>query len=338
MKPLDPKKYLKDLIEELIELSVKNCLKTTIKVGIFIFDAVASAFIRGVVSHNAYRACPKCSTTGSYHGRMCYPALNEKSRTDTNFRNRTDPEHHNEKFREPNSSALEALDVDIVKSCPNDYMHLILLGVTKKFLKMILKRIKFPKNALLRMKLDKLNISNISNSIALAHFYQPSDFCRQIRDLEYINFFKAIGGKLPLQELANRVTEHAEIVAGNLKKQMESKVHYPTYTKNKLSLTPEIIVSNDHKNCWILTEDKEIRKFEKVVTVNGEDLVAGKAIKNKTDYFEIPIKSSILDIFHSNGELQEASPIKFSKIQCKLFCIPDINNDRVFIPILHTTI
>lgn len=50
---------------------------------------------------------------------------------------------------------------------------------------------KYPKNGLLRMKLDKLHLKNITMVTALAHFYQPSDFGRKIRYLEYLNFFKA---------------------------------------------------------------------------------------------------------------------------------------------------
>lgn len=139
-KPFDAKVFLKDLIEEVRQLALSPFMNNFIKIGIFIFDAVASAFIRGVVPHNAYKACPKCTTTGSHHGRMCYASLDSIPRTNFSFRSRNDQQHHQEKCKEPNSSAIEAFDIDVIKSCPNDYMHLILLGVTKKFLKMILKK------------------------------------------------------------------------------------------------------------------------------------------------------------------------------------------------------
>lgn len=444
-KPLNPGRYLEDLINELKDLSNNLFRGTLVKVGTFVFDAVASAFIRGIVPHNAYRACPKCTTTGSYHGRMCYPSMNSTPRNNANFRAREDVNHHSKHFKEPNSSPLEALDIDIVKSCPGDYMHLILLGVTKKFLKIILRKSKIPTNALLRMKLNKINLKGITDGIARAYLYQPFDFCRKIRTLEYINFFKAnelrtflcyhgivvlkgnihpelyecfkvlhcavsiclskrhihkllplarelfltfiklfikvfgenmvsynvhnlqhvvddviengpldqfsafefesflgvlkkyiLSGKHPLAEMANRVVEHVHFVVENLKKKLNKQEQYPKYSRFKLNLTSDITINNSHQNSWFLTKDKRIVRFEKIEEIDNTPKIFGKRIITTTDYFELPIKSSILNIYYSDGALGTITPIDISEVSEKLFCIPDADDFKVFIPILHS--
>lgn len=235
-KPSNCKDYLKDFIGELNELESNAFLGITVKPGIFIFDAVASAFIRGVVPHNAYRACQKCVTKGKYRGRMCYPSIRCPLRNNRDFRSRKDVRHHNKKFKTPNSSPLEAIrNFDVVKQCPTDYMHLILLGVIKKFLKIILKKVSIPTNALLRLKLKKTDWSCITKATALAKLYQPSDFSRRIRLLENINFFKAT-------ELRTFLCYHGIVV-------LKGNVHSDFYECFKLLHCAVIIcLSKRHEN------------------------------------------------------------------------------------------
>lgn len=445
-KPNCPKQLLEDVIKELFELRQSEFMNKIIKVGICVFDALASAFTRGVVSHNAYESCPKCTTFGSYHGgRTCYPSLNSTLRTDETFRSRANIGHHSEKFKTPNSTPLESLDIDIVKSCPLDYMHLILLGVVKKFLKMILMKMKYPKNALLRFKLNAINLPEIEKLIALARLYQPSDFCRKIRTLEYIKFFKATelrtficyhgivvlngnihnefyecfkllhcavviccsdklikiflpvatelfksfikafinifgncmvsynvhnlqhvvedvklygkldnfsafnfesqlgklkkllhGGKHPLHEVSNRIIEQEQYVSDNLKKVIEEPESYPKYTEYKLQLSSNIILTNKHENCWFITKTKKIVRFEKVKVIDEIPMIIGKSVVSTEDYYKLPIRSSLLGTYYSDGKLEEIAPIDFSEFSEKMFCIPDLKNMKVFLTILHT--
>lgn len=444
-KPLCPKKYLEELISELVELENNNFMGKVVKIGIFIFDAVASAFIRGVVPHNSYKSCPKCTTTGSYHSRMCYPSMNCSKRTNISFRNRDDPHHHKDTFKAPNSTPLEALNIDVINACPNDYMHLILLGVVKKFLKIILKKMNIPTNVLLRTKLNETNVSEIEKCTALARLYQPSDFSRKIRTLEYISFFKATelrtflcyhgivvlkdninpnlyecfkflhcavticlsnklidiflplaeelfntfiqlfiklfgenmvsynvhnlqhvvadvrlygrldnssafeyesflgklkklvhSGKHPLQEVSNRLIEHTDNVLENLKKEIETENKYPRFSKSKLELSKELKLTNKIEDCWFLTNGTRIIRLEKIKIINKVPKIIGKAIKQTSDYYDLPVRSSLLGIFYSNGELEEVDPLDFSDVSSKLFCIPDLKDNKVFITILHT--
>lgn len=445
-KPKCPKKYLEELIAELLELENNTFMGKVVKIGIFIFDAVASAFIRGVVPHNSYKSCPKCTTTGSYHSRMCYPSINSSARTNTSFRNRDDPQHHKDGFKATNSTPLEALNIDVINACPNDYMHLILLGVVKKFLKIILKKMNIPTNVLLRTMLNETNVIEIEKCTALARLYQPSDFSRKIRTLDYISFFKATelrtflcyhgivvlkdnihprlyecfkflhcavticlsnklidiflplaevlfktfiqlfiklfgenmvsynvhnlqhvvadvrlhgrldnssafeyesflgklkklvhSGKHPLQEVSNRLSEHMDNILENLKKEIiEADTKYPKFSKSKLKLSKEIKLTNKLEDCWFITNDTRIIRLEKIKVINNVPKIIGKAIKETSDYYDLPVKSSLLGTFYSNGELEEIDPLDLSDVSSKMFCIPDLKNNKVFMTMLHT--
>lgn len=445
-KPYNPKVFLKDFIEEMKEFEKGKVFDTIINMGIFVFDAVASAYIRGVVGHNAYKSCPKCTTTGSYHGRMCYPSISCDLRSNEDFRQRKDPDHHNKNFQNPNSGPIEDLNIDVIKSCPTDYMHLILLGVVKKFLKIVLKKMSFPKNGLLRMKLDKIKMENIFNATALALYNQPSDFVRKIRSIEHIHFFKASelrtflcyhgivvlkhniheefyycflllhcavricmsqllirkllplakklfiafikmfikqfgegmvsynihnlqhvvedvklhgpldsfsafeyenhlgvlkkyikSGKHPLQEMSLRVLENMDFTIKNLKEKLSSPQVYPKFSSSKIQLSSNVTLSKDNKNCWFLSKDKKICRFEKIEIEDGIPKIIAKCIKETSDFFTVPIKSSILDIYYSDGLLGDCQQMHINDISEKMFCIPDLNGKKVFIPLIHST-
>lgn len=58
---------------------------------------------------------------------MTFPRINAELRTDTNFRNRSQSEHHKLK------SIMEDLPIDMVRSFPtSDPLHLFELGIMKK--------------------------------------------------------------------------------------------------------------------------------------------------------------------------------------------------------------
>lgn len=62
---------------------------------------------------------------------MAFPYFDAPLRTDENFRNRTQPEHHSEE----ESSPLEELPIDMIKCFPtSDPLHLLELGIMKKLL------------------------------------------------------------------------------------------------------------------------------------------------------------------------------------------------------------
>lgn len=103
-----------------------NSKKVSVKLKAIICDAPVKAFICNVKCHTGYFGCTKCVCEGDYvDHRIIFNSLNSELRTNSSFRNRSQPEHHH------GHSILEELDIDMVKTFPLDYMHLVLLGVTK---------------------------------------------------------------------------------------------------------------------------------------------------------------------------------------------------------------
>ena len=133
-KPSDVNCYLKDFVDEMstiIENGGITFQSKTIKVQVigFVCDAPARAFIKCVKTHSGFSSCERCDIHGEFLGRVVFLDRNCPERNDLNFRSQTDPDHHRGK------SILERLEsVDLVKDFPLDYMHLICLGVVKKFL------------------------------------------------------------------------------------------------------------------------------------------------------------------------------------------------------------
>lgn len=145
-----------------------------------------------------------------------------------------------------------------------------------------------------------------------------------------------LSGKNPLAEMANRVVEHAELDVENLREELMTQKQYPKHSRKKLQLNSDVTITNNSSNCWFLTKARKIVRFEAVQLINDVPKIVGKSIKSSTDYYEMPIKSSVLDIYYSDGELEKMDPLDFSEVSKKLFCIPDNQNYKVFIPILHS--
>lgn len=91
-------------------------------------DAPARSFIKCIKSHNAYYGCDRCIQQGEWSGRVIFPVTDAEERTDYSFRNLIQKDHH--KSRSP----LIELEIDMIHSFPQDYMHLILLGVMRKLI------------------------------------------------------------------------------------------------------------------------------------------------------------------------------------------------------------
>nr|CAI5858150.1 unnamed protein product [Callosobruchus analis] len=151
-----------------------------LKLNCIISDAPAKAFILNVKNHTGYFGCCKCICEGDYYveRRVVFLSDNSAPGTNDSFRNRTQPEHH----RGP--TILETLDIDIIKQVPLDYMHLVLLGVTKRILTLWLKggkNIRFSNPQI--EKFEKLHLDCVK--------YLPNDFARKPRSLLDIERWKA---------------------------------------------------------------------------------------------------------------------------------------------------
>lgn len=116
---------------------------------------------------------------GDYqNGRVCFPEINSKLRTDSNFASRENEEHH------LCDSILESIPTQMVTQVPLDYMHLCCLGAMKK---LILFWMKGP----LHVRLPSKDIDKISALLLSCSYSQPNEFQRRIRGLDCISNWKA---------------------------------------------------------------------------------------------------------------------------------------------------
>ena len=135
-KPYDVTVYLNPLINELLDLCEHGISLSgasfVVSVHSFVCDAPARQFIKCIKSHNAYNCCERCTIEGQHRGGSVrfLPEEGISMRSNESFRQKLDEDHHSE----GQSTPLTRLDMDLVRDFPLDYMHLILLGVVKKFL------------------------------------------------------------------------------------------------------------------------------------------------------------------------------------------------------------
>lgn len=149
-------------------------------------------------------------------------------------------------------------------------------------------------------------------------------------------------GKHPLTQIANRLTERLFVSDFNFRDNSECKQPVIRYGKrNKCEIvTNEFKLSNTKfHDMWFKAGDK-IFKMGNAFEINSEFFIEGYEIESYTDFFENPLKSSLLNIFIANVSDIEQRPLKRINIRdigCKFVCIQHSNEDTyVFIPLLHT--
>jgi hypothetical protein len=90
--------FLENFIEEVKDLESKGVkIGETIykfRISCIIADAPARSFIKAVKGHNSYSGCERCVQEGEFHGRVVYSDILSKLRTDEDFRQQTDENHH----------------------------------------------------------------------------------------------------------------------------------------------------------------------------------------------------------------------------------------------------
>lgn len=183
-KPKDPNKFLQEFVTEatyLIEHGIIYNFKTySFKIKYFICDVPAKSYILCIKGHSGYYSCTKCYTEGSYvNGRVCFPDQNFTLRTDDDFRQKKQPEHHS------GTTILEQLpQFNIIDNFILDPMHLIYLGVVKKLIHLWCTG-KPPS------RLSASSIDSISKHLVYLKNQVPLEFNRKPRSLSEYKRWKA---------------------------------------------------------------------------------------------------------------------------------------------------
>lgn len=142
-------------------------------------------------------------------------------------------------------------------------------------------------------------------------------------------------GNKPLQQIANRVSEHFHEDVRNYKEEIKKESSFPKCSANKIEFS-SFTINKSYKNKWIITKSHELLAFKEAVferSFQNPTLICN-IIKNKRDYYDLPIRSSTLGIYLSDGVFDERGPksFKIEDIAGKLQSYQINNNEILFIP------
>jgi hypothetical protein len=126
-KPTSVDEYLNNFVEEMKVLMSNgltlNETQYDIKIGAFICDAPARAFVKCIKGHNRYQSCERCVQEGEHvDGKMIFPAVDASERTDDQFLGQVSEDHY------VGTDPLTQLGVGCVTQFPLDCMHLVCFG------------------------------------------------------------------------------------------------------------------------------------------------------------------------------------------------------------------
>lgn len=181
-KPHSAIEYLSEFVQEMKILCDNGIIfqgkKLAVRILTFICDAPARAFMKGTKIHNSYYACDRCTTKGSWDGRVVFTELDAPLRTDKDF---ADFKYTNHQV---SVSPLTSISAELVTSFSLDYLHLVCLGVVRRMLH-------FWKNGPKKCRLGWKVLDTISCDLVALTDCIPREFARKPRSLKELDRFKA---------------------------------------------------------------------------------------------------------------------------------------------------
>lgn len=251
-KPKDINDYLSEFTNELYDLISQGYKGISLNFGNCPLDAPALAFVKDTKSHNSKKACHKCGISGKrIAARMCYTKVeNLILRTDESFRSHDDPLHH----QSASSSPLEKLPINMISNFNLDYLHVVLLGVTRKKLRILLNKSTYRPHSSLRAKLRKTNFDEIVFITNMTRRAQPQEIRRSIRTLKFLGVMKG-------KEYRTFILYYGIVaLLNNVDKEI-----YENYLTLHIALT--ICLSNEHRNLLHIAEacfKKFVKEFKHI--------------------------------------------------------------------------
>lgn len=190
-KPSSIENYLHDFVMEVKDLLQNglyiNNKKVSFKLGAFICDAPAKSFVCGIVGHTSLRGCTKCIQTGTTINKVVvFDTKTSDLISDEDFSERKYLYVH-QKYFQTKKTPLEAIGVNMISQIAIDPMHLIDLGVTRKFLTRLLQNKISP-----CYKISNEIKYSISEHLKSLYSFTPREFARKPRGIDEINNWKAV--------------------------------------------------------------------------------------------------------------------------------------------------
>ena len=164
-----------------------NNVTYSVEIHSIVCDAPARQFIKCIKPHTGYDSCEKCTVRGVYVKGKGVRFLENDSelRTDYTFRAKMHASHHLPTLESP----LCEIKIDMIKDFPLDYMHLVLLGIVRRFLRLWLGISKVKGSGF--KKLNPSQIAKMSRRHVVSSLTVPSEFQRRPRSFSFAGVFKA---------------------------------------------------------------------------------------------------------------------------------------------------
>ncbi|XP_077551247.1 uncharacterized protein LOC144164879 [Haemaphysalis longicornis] len=186
-KPASLDDYLDEFMKEMCEVQREGVVcsgkRCQVIIRAVMCDYPARVFVQCAKGHTSYYGCDKCTQTGKWLGRMTFPDSNAPLRTDASFNAQLQEEHH------IGVSPMQQLGLKMVTQFPIDYMHLVLLGVVRKF-------VKYWAEGPYTVRRSDAQLTVINERISLLHPYTPCDFSRKLRPMKDGERWKATEARL----------------------------------------------------------------------------------------------------------------------------------------------
>lgn len=187
-KPSNPFDFFEKFVEEIVTICAEGGIvihdrRLPLHIRCFIADAPARAMVLNHYGHTSSNACSKCKVEGhrceeiGYRGIMVFPGIRYSVRTDEEYNNIVDEDHH--KGPSPLHSIL-----GLVTQVPFEPLHLIYLGNVKKVLHTLIQG-KYGLQKLNRRQLDILD-----SRMMVLKLYCPTEFNRRPNKLNMFHHFK----------------------------------------------------------------------------------------------------------------------------------------------------
>lgn len=179
-KPRSPNKFTHKFVEEMLIIE-RNGIQignkcVLVEMGLGIFDSPARSFILYTKGHSGYSSCSQCIVKGLHHKkRRIFVDTNAELRTNKSFKNRTHANYHR------GSSNLEKLKMGMVTQVPLDYLHIVLLGVTKRFCFIWVESYE---------KIIVDDVNKLSNRLIAMKEFVPREFTRKPRSIIHYRRWK----------------------------------------------------------------------------------------------------------------------------------------------------
>lgn len=183
-KPDNVDDYLKEVLSEILKLEsdgiVVDDVLYAVRIRCVVCDVPARNFLKNTVPYHAYWGCERCVQHGVWDRKVLFLEVDAPLRTHNNFLLNCNPNDGH--VRGP--SPFLQVSLDMVKQFPLDYMHLVALGVMRKFLfSWVLGKKPHKLHHTLVKQLDG-NLELLTNAI-------PVEFSRKPRSTKNLRNWKA---------------------------------------------------------------------------------------------------------------------------------------------------